>query len=492
MRRTTAIVLSTLLLWANIGPVWAQSAEQPKLETLVEKSYLELLELSPRLSFTEEEIRAFRKRLESEKRAEEKRLEREERQLQQAIKRARKQLAELNRRADRESEPVATERRQLHCRILKLERQLRLKRVERQQGVKVAFANKFAKLDLIAQWPAKKKEIERIIAEGRARERRHGDVEDIGIRLVGEGQEKDIKIGEEAIRRMKAYGLMPPEVEDEKLNAYVRNLAEVIAANSDLRVPVRVTVLESDEINAFALPGGFLFVNTGLLQKVETESELAGVMAHEIAHAAARHGARMMKRATIANLVYQAAQIAALIFTGGVVGVGTYYALQYGFFGLGMVLELALLGVSREFEAEADQLGVQYCWKAGYDPKGFITFFDEMASEKGYVKAVSFFRTHPPFYDRIVATFSEIMYLPPKPDLIVDSPQFHRAKRRLKQVLREIKLKEREKPTLKRLPQCDEDETKEDQSTGEEGASRSDRVARARRISPLSRATESL
>ncbi|MEW6732689.1 MAG: M48 family metalloprotease [Acidobacteriota bacterium] len=162
-----------------------------------------------------------------------------------------------------------------------------------------------------------------------------------------------------------------------------------------------------------------------------------------------------MKRATIAGIIYQAAQIATLIFTGWVAGIGMYYALQYGFFGLGMVLELSLLGVSREYEMEADQLGVQYAWRAGYDPRGFITFFDKMASEKGYIKSASFFRTHPPFFDRIVRVFSEIEFLPTKVELKVDSSSFQQAKEQLIQLRKDIKPKKR--PTLKRMPECDED-----------------------------------
>ena len=154
--------------------------------------------------------------------------------------------------------------------------------------------------------------------------------------------------------------------------------------------------------SAFALPGGYLFIQRGLLEAADDESELAGVVAHEMSHVVGRHGHKLMKRATIASIFYQAAQVAAVILTGGVVGVGLYYALQYGFFGLGLVLNLKLLGVSRDYEKEADQLGVQYAWNAGYDPAGFIRFFDKMATKKGYVNGASWFRTHPPFYDRIL------------------------------------------------------------------------------------------
>jgi predicted Zn-dependent protease len=307
---------------------------------------------------------------------------------------------------------------------------------------------------LIQKWPARKQEIERLIASGQARNREFGDVEDIGIRIVGEGQQNDIKTGEDAIREMKSLQLMPKEVQDKELEQYVANLGATIAKNSDLKIPLKVTVLESEEINAFALPGGFLFVNLGLINKAENESELAGVLAHEIAHVAARHGAKLSKRATIANMFMQAAQVAAVIFTGGAAGIGTYYALQYGFYGLGMVMDLTLLGVSRDFEMEADQLGVQYTWRAGFDPRGFVTFFDKMASQEGYVKSASFFRTHPPFFDRIVTTFSELEFLPPKADLRIDSTAFSAAKERAAALLLKQKVEDKNRPTLHDIPEC--------------------------------------
>jgi predicted Zn-dependent protease len=214
-------------------------------------------------------------------------------------------------------------------------------------------------------------------------------------------------------------------------------------------IPIKVTLLDSMEINAFALPGGFLFVNSGLVNKAESESELVGVMAHEIAHDAARHGARLTKRAQIANIVFQGAQVAAIIFTGGAAAIGTYYALEYGFYGLGMVLQLTLLGVSRDYESEADQLGAQYAWQAGYDPKGFISFFDKMANEEGYVRSASFFRTHPPFLERIISTFSEITYLPHKSELRMDSSAFHDAKQRIAALIHKREKEEKNKPSLR-------------------------------------------
>ena len=425
-----------------------------QLLDLTRKSYLELLDLSPTLKFSEKDYDRAHEKLGSEKESEQDRLEKAEDKLNDQIKASRKQLDSLNKSGSRDTAAQKDERQRLHCQILDLEGQLRDTETERKQGVPILFDNRFAKLDLIRNWPTRKQEIARLIESGQARNRKFGDVEDIGVRIVGEGQKDDIKTGEDAIRQMKSLQLMPKEIQDKELKQYVEALAATIARNSDLKIPLKVTVLDSEEINAFALPGAFLFVNLGLINKAENESELAGVLAHEIAHAAARHGAKLQKRANIANILMQAAQVAAVIFTGGVAGIGTYYALQYGFYGLGMVMDLALLGVSRDFEMEADQLGVQYAWRSGFDPRGFVTFFDKMASEEGYVKSASFFRTHPPFYDRIVTTFSELEFLPPEASLQMDSSDFTAAKHRVAVAQSRRKVEEENRPTLHQVPDC--------------------------------------
>jgi predicted Zn-dependent protease len=247
---------------------------------------------------------------------------------------------------------------------------------------------------------------------------------------------------------MKRLGLMPPEVEDKAIQEYVRSVGEKIAKHSDLKIPLHITVLQSREVNAFALPGGYLFIERGLLEAADDESELAGVIAHEISHDTARHSNKLMKRSTIAGLFYQAAQIAAIVLTGGVAGIGIYYALQYGFYGLGLVLNLKLLGVSRDYELEADQLGVQYAWSAGYDPSGFIRFFDKMATKKGYVNGVSWFRTHPPFYQRMVATQREITFLEQKPDAIMQTSAFEQMKKQLAPIAAKAEKEEVGKPSL--------------------------------------------
>lgn len=207
-------------------------------------------------------------------------------------------------------------------------------------------------------------------------------------------------------------------------------------------------MLNSREINAFALPGGYLFIERGLLQAVDDESELAGVIAHEISHDAARHSAKMMKRATIASLFYQAAQVAALVLTGGVASIGMYYALQYGFYGLGMVLDLKLLGVNRDYELEADQLGIQYAWNAGYDMTGFNRFFDKMATKEGYVNGVSWFRTHPPFYQRMVQAQREMMFMPKQTEQITQTSAFEEMKKELAPIAAAAEKEEKDKPSL--------------------------------------------
>jgi hypothetical protein len=434
---------------------------RPPLSELVERGYLEIFELARSARYSSAEIEAWRKQLAQQESAEKKRLEEVQKRYVERVKVARKELEALNRRASRDGESEVEERKRLHCRILRLEGRVKEAEIARKQGVPIAFDNRRAKLMLLEKWPAEIARIEQSIAAGTARTRRFGDVEDIGVRSIAEGQEKDLEAGQEAIREMKAYGLIPPEWEGESLTRYLRDLGDQLAVHSDLKIPLRLTILESEEVNAFALPGGYLFINTGLIAKAGTESEVVGVLAHELAHVTARHSAKLMKRVTIANLIFQAAQVTAMILTGGLVGIGTYYALQYGFFGLGLVLSLTLLGVSREFEDEADQLGVQYAWKAGYDPQGFITLFDKLAMEQGYVSTVSFFRTHPPFGERILSTFRELSYLPTQNGLQVDSLRFREVKREMMEILEQRRKDPVTRPTLKRFPDCPEEPDEE-------------------------------
>lgn len=427
----------------NQLPSSVSTPQQAPLRALLQKSYAELFDLAPTLKFNAAEIEAQRKTLGKGKDFCVSRFKEHGKQYEKQIDAAQK---DLKKKAATLSDE---QRKQAHCKIQNLE----LLRSEAQalsgHAIPTAYDNLSAKLDVIEKWPALYKQTQQEIASGTHLNRRWGDVKDIGFREIAANQQDDIKKGQQAIEEMKRSGLLPPEVEDKAIQEYVNSVAQRIAQKSDLKIPLHMSVLQSREINAFALPGGYLFLERGLLEAADDESELAGVIAHEMSHDAARHANKLMKKTTIASIFYQAAQIAAIVLTGGVAGIGTYYALQYGFYGLGLVLNLNLLGVSRDFEREADQLGVQYAWNAGYDPSGFIRFFDKIATREGYVNGASWFRTHPPFYQRMVETRREIMFLPAKPDMIVQSSAFERMKKELAPIAAAANREEMGKPSLK-------------------------------------------
>ncbi len=449
VRALIAIISVELLLAPTVAPA-ASVPPQPDLPPAVFDplreaillSYDELFEAAPTLEFSRGQIDSMRKYLKDSRKYCVKlwndRAKREDEDLRAAQDELKRRTAGLD----------AEQRRQLHCRIQNARLQKKDAEMLAGHAVPVAYSNRLAKLDVIEKWPDEYREIQRRLETGEFHNRRWSDVEDIGFREVGRDQEKDVKTGRDAVDELKRTGLMPPEIENEAVRQYVRDLASKIARHSDLQVPINVTVLNSKEINAFALPGGFLSLQRGLLEAAEDEAQLAGVIAHEIAHVTARHGRRLMKRATVSSIIYQAAQVAALVLTGGVASIGMYYALQYGFYGLGMVLSLDLLGVSRDFELEADQLGVQYAWKAGYDPTGFIRFFDKMATREGYVRGLSWFRTHPPFYERMVESKREILFLPEKENLIRQTAAFGQMKEELKKVTAEAEEEEEDRPSL--------------------------------------------
>ena len=404
------------------------------------KSYLTLFESAAKLEYSDAQILKMQEYL---KQAEDYctgRFEGVASEYQRRMEEAQKAL--------KESGVSESEKRNLRCTILNARALKSQADVISQHAIPVAYDNRQAKLELIQKWPAELRAIRQSIADGSYKNRRWSDVEDIGFRTIEKDQKDDIKMGREAIDDLKRSGLMPKEVQDDAVVDYVRRVAQRIASNSDLEVPLQITVLNSREINAFALPGGFVFIERGILEAADDESQLAGVIAHEMSHAVARHGHKLMTKATVASIFYQAAQVAAVVLTGGVAGIGTYYAIQYGFYGLGLTLNLALLGVSRDFELQADQLGIQYAWKAGYDTSGFIRFFDKMATKEGYVNGASWFRSHPPFYQRMVESEREIMYLPKLPAAIVNTSEFTAMKAVLTKVSARADKDSRKAPSL--------------------------------------------
>jgi len=211
-------------------------------------------------------------------------------------------------------------------------------------------------------------------------------------------------------------------VTDPVVTEYVNRIGQNLVRNSDARVPFTIKVLDTDEVNAFALPGGFFYVNSGLILAADDEAELAGVMAHEIAHVAARHATKNMTRAQIWNLAS-----VPLIFLGGPVA-----------FAISEVASLAIpmtyLKFSRDAEREADLLGLEYDYAAGYDPHAFVEFFEKLNLEgkKKHSALAKAFATHPMNDDRIKAAQDEIrQYLPDRPEYLVNTSEFDSIKARL-------------------------------------------------------------
>lgn len=450
VRQGLVLVLAELLVFlpVNLGarqgqPAQAPAAEPGSLRAMLEKSYLDLFKLAPEMNYSAAAIASQRKAFEK---GEDSCVAR----FKDQAKRYGKQIEDAQSNLKKNTAKLTDEqRKQVHCNIQNLDLLKSEAEILAGHAIPTAYDNLKAKLDLIQNWPATYRQTQQEFASGAYAKRPYGDVKDIGFRDIASGQQDDMKRGQQAVEELRRTGLLPPVLENKAIQDYVNAVAQRVARNSDLKVPLHVSVLQSREINAFALPGGYLFIERGLLEATDDESELAGVIAHEIAHDTARHGYKLMKRATIASLFYQAAQIAAIVLTGGAAGIGMYYALQYGFYGLGLVLDLKLLGVSRAYELEADRLGIQYSWKAGYDPSGFIRFFDKMATRAGYVNSVSWFRTHPPFYQRMVDAEREILFLPAKESAVVQTAAFEQMKKELAPVTVAAEKEEVGKPSLK-------------------------------------------
>lgn len=423
-------------------PAAAKADAPPPLRETLQKGYPELFDLAPGLRFEPQDIEKLRDSFKSGENACRRTFRDHAKSYEKQIESARKDL-----KAGGDKLPTG-ERHTLHCSIQNFDLLRSEADVLSEHAIPTAYDNLNAKLDLIQQWPEQYRLTKNEIASGAYSSRRWGDVKDIGFREIAAGQQDDIKRGQQAVEEMRRTGLLPPAMENKAIQAYVNSVAQRVAQHSDLKVPLHVTLLDSREVNAFALPGGYLFIERGLLEAVEDESQLAGVIAHEIAHDTARHSAKMMKRATIASLFYQAAQVAALILTGGAASIGMYYALQYGFYGLGLVLDLRLLGVTRDYELEADQLGIQYAWNSGYDVTGFNRFFDKMATKEGYVNGVSWFRTHPPFYQRMVQAQREMMFLPKATEQTVQTSAFDAMKKELAPIAAAAEKEEKGKPSL--------------------------------------------
>jgi len=279
------------------------------------------------------------------------------------------------------------------------------------------------------------------------------DVDAIGNRKIGGrglgdwySLETEIRMGKEYAQQVEASVKL---VQDPVVTEYVNRIGQNLVRNSDAQVPFTIKVIDSDEVNAFALPGGFFYVNSGLILAADEEAELAGVMAHEIAHVAARHATRQMTRAQWANI-----GTIPLIFVGGGIG----YAVRSA---AGLALPMTFLTFSRGFEAQADYLGLQYMYKTGYDPQAFVSFFEKLqAKEKKKPGTLArAFSTHPQTPDRIEKSQEEIgTILPARPQYIVSTSEFDDVKARLASIENKHKIvdeKEGNKPSLRRTSTSD-------------------------------------
>lgn len=289
-----------------------------------------------------------------------------------------------------------------------------------------------------------------LLCGGAAAKDKKQDPDEIGNRDVGKGinfysLEKEIALGKQLAQEVERQAKV---IDDPIIAEYVSRLGQNLVRNSDAKVPFTIKVLDTEEVNAFALPGGFFFVNSGLILKADSESELAGVMAHEIAHVAARHGTRQATRGEIAQIGMIAASIALPYGWTG-------YAIQQG---MGMAIPLGFLQFSRGMEREADFLGLQYLYKSGYDPTSFVDFFEKIQSmEKKKPGSVSkVFSTHPMTDDRIKAAQEEIQkILVAKPEYVVNTSEFNDVKGRLAMLHNRRKLdtdKDSNRPRLRRAP----------------------------------------
>jgi predicted Zn-dependent protease len=273
------------------------------------------------------------------------------------------------------------------------------------------------------------------------------DPDEIGNRDVDKGLnwysiEKEIALGKQLAQEVERQAKI---IDDPIIAEYVNRVGQNLVRNSDAKVPFTIKVIDTEDVNAFALPGGFFFVNSGLILKADTEAELAGVMAHEIAHVAARHGTKQATRGQVMQLA-----TIPLIFMGGWAGYGIRQAAS-------VMIPVGYLQFSKSFESEADMLGLQYMYKTGYDPEAFVDFFEKIESleKKKPGTMAKVFSTHPPTDDRIVAAQKNIQeHLKARDEYTVTTSEFNDVKSRLAMLhnRRKIDTKDLNRPQLRKAP----------------------------------------
>lgn len=495
LRSILAVVLSLSLAF----PVGTQaSPAQPRdLRPYLDSSYPALLESAGEIAANKAEVKEAHAWVEAEYKADQARLEAALKSVKARVAAYQKQLEKLSSSSSSDTEAQAAARSAVHCNLRDAIREYGESQFALAAS-QVKRDNRRAKLDLLLAFPGDSKRIVEQVAAGKGRQRPFGNVEDVGFRKGFENQYKDIDWGRRVEAEFRRSGLLPLDIDAQAQKDYdragvrfkdaekrlsdlgpddpkrpkaeqlvadagasvaerhaelaaalsavdtFRAVAWRVARSSDVKIPLQVRIIWDDDPNAFALPGGLIFINSGLLagkvksQKsgheynvhVASESEYAGVLAHEVAHGVRRHAHKLNQRAGRLQLLMNAALLAIFILFPPA-SYGAYYLLQFGLMGIELLLTLELLGVSRDYESEADLLGVQYLWTAGYDATALARFNAKMSENFGYVQRGGWYRTHPPSYERILATYTEQAFLKPKPGATVDTDEFQYALRQL-------------------------------------------------------------
>lgn len=396
----------------------------------------------------------------------------------EAIEKEKKNLQKALKGLLEKEGPKGVEERgaEMECRIRQIDKARAIYPVK-EKALERAYDNFEAKLDFFANWPAKHAELQAKLADKSIYKEKFMDYPLIGVRDLGFGdQADDIRPGMddekqifEELKRMLGYSI--EEIKEPRVVAYFESFARIMQQSSDLKVPLRVHVLKTPEINAFAIRGGAIYFFAGLLvaDKIAeaaykkkglerkftsiSEAMIWGIGGHEIAHITLRHTHRIMKPVTIAQILMQAAQLVIMFGTFGF-GLLAYLIYYYGMPFLSLALNLKLLGISREHETEADMVGAQYAYQAGFDPRGNIYWHEWLAKYLGYVRGAGYFYTHPPAYERIWNLERVLAILPPlEGGGRLDSQEFQEIREIIWDILREKEFQDEvekaTKPTLR-------------------------------------------
>ena len=464
-KKIISVFLCWVVLWSqsanlNAGQVDVSNPTPPPLDEIIKLSSEQVKDLAERFDYDKSKINAKIKEIGEASKTEREYIKKVQKNAKAKINDDEKKLKDIPQSV---TDPKAvTDRQNIRCDIVAIKHEIGRQSVATLEKL-ISYDVAEAQLTLLRDWKDVKRKIKEKIKDRTITKRtlghsktQIGNVLDIGSRSNEppfKDQEKDIKLGQEAVNEARTRGEIPDEIKDTVITEYVNRLAQNIARNSDLTVPLKVSVVRKTEerdgrpvldkdgrkremVNASALPGGFLFVYAGIILESDNEAELAGVLAHEIAHDAARHGYRIMHKAGIGNLILQSIGIASLFIPG--IGLGIYYAIQYGLQGLGFYLNIKILEKIREHELEADQLGMQYVWHAGYDPTGFMSLFDRMMRENGYASHTSFFADHPAFGERIFSASTEyeaLRIVDPTREYTTNTSEFDGIKERTRKLI---------------------------------------------------------